>query len=157
PADGRYIWFNSVMTVSGLPSSTTTTIKVVNASITFTANSTPYTIPVPNATITYAPGTLPVTTTFDTSTNTWVTHTSPTLSNTNTWVAGVPFLSPGLPGGINPVTWTADFQCNTAGVSLQWQWAAAVYTTFSTDYNALAVKPISSTSGDNYPNSDHAG
>ena len=30
------------------------------------------------------------------------------------------------------------------GVTVSWKWAAAVYTSFSTDYNALGVKPVDS-------------
>ncbi len=62
-----------------------------------------------------------------------------------------------IPAGINPVTWTADFSSETPGICLNWKWAAAVYTTFSTDYNALGVKPIDPNTGSDYLNSDHAG
>jgi hypothetical protein len=66
-----------------------------------------------------------------------------------------PLIAP-LPGGIHPVTWTGTFTSNTAGITVKWKWGAAVYTTFSTDYNLLAIKPTHSGSC-SYNNSDHAG
>ena len=50
----------------------------------------------------------------------------------------------GLPGRIHPVTFQATFESDTPGLSVKWQWAAAVYSHFSTDYNALNVKPVDS-------------
>ncbi len=63
----------------------------------------------------------------------------------------------GLPGGIQNVTWKASFSTDTAGISLQWQWGAALYTSFSTDYNAVGVKPVDDNKASQYQNSDHAG
>jgi hypothetical protein len=37
------------------------------------------------------------------------------------FLAGVPFVVPAnFPGGISPVTWTANFTSDTPGVSLNW-------------------------------------
>ena len=47
----------------------------------------------------------------------------------------------GLPGGQNPVVMQATFS-STAPVSISWQWSTAVYTQFSTDYNALGVLAV---------------
>jgi hypothetical protein len=58
---------------------------------------------------------------------------------------------------IRPVTWTASFATDTAGVSVKWQWSAAVYRTFSTDYAALGVKPLDGRRGTIYRNADNAG
>ena len=48
------------------------------------------------------------------------------------------------------------FSSDTAGVSVAWKWGAAVYTTFTTDYNGLGVKPTH-TATCVYNDSDHAG
>jgi hypothetical protein len=62
-----------------------------------------------------------------------------------------------LKGGINPVSWEGTFSTNgTSGVSIQWKWGAAVYSTFTTDYNALAVKSGHQTAC-GQKNGDHAG
>jgi hypothetical protein len=66
----------------------------------------------------------------------------------NDFLDGFTFQVPvNLPGGINPVTWSAQFSSDTPGVTLQWQWAAAVYTSFSTNYNSLGVKPVDDNKG----------
>ncbi len=64
----------------------------------------------------------------------------------------------GLPGGINPVSWSGTFTTDTAGVGLNWQWAAAVYTTFNANNGVLGVKATDDNQHDcTYHNSDHAG
>jgi hypothetical protein len=55
------------------------------------------------------------------------------------------------------VTWSGVFTSDTPGVTLQWQWAAAVYTSFNSDYNALGVKPVDDNHASQYQNGDHAG
>jgi hypothetical protein len=71
----------------------------------------------------------------------------------NTFLTGVALpLTSTLPGGLPSVVWQGTFTTDTPGVKLQWQWAAAAYTSFNTDYGALGVKPA-----DGYGGSDHAG
>ena len=48
----------------------------------------------------------------------------------------------GLPGGIQNVTWSAAYTTDTPGLQLQWKWGAAVYSSFSADYNAGATATI---------------
>jgi hypothetical protein len=153
---GDYLWFNSVAKVTGLGSSPVH-LQVVNASIDFTANGTAYHVVVPNVSITFSPTATSATTNFDSGTNSWVSTEPPPRSG-NFFLDGVALKLPGgLPGGINPVNWQATFQTDTAGVSLQWQWSAAVYTNFTTDYHALDVKPVDDNQLSVYKNSDHAG
>jgi hypothetical protein len=154
---GNYIWFNSVLKPSGLGSSTAK-IFVRSASVQFAANGVSYNLPVPGATITFSPSATSATTGFDTTTNQWLT-TVPTNLSGNTFLTGLAFPVPsgGLPGGINPVTWRGQFYTDTNGVTLQWQWAAAVYTSFSSTYGGLGVKLVDSSSASQYQNSDHAG
>ncbi|MDZ4805768.1 MAG: hypothetical protein SGI90_12990 [Candidatus Eisenbacteria bacterium] len=153
---GRTVWFNSVLDYSG-PTSQPVTIFVRNATVSFTANSVNYVINVPDADITLGPSVSLATTNFNTSTGRWET-TADFGSSGNTFMAGVAFPAiVNLPGGINPVVWSADFSSDTQGVCLNWKWAAAVYTTFSTDYSAIGVKPIDPNTGSPYLNSHHAG
>ncbi len=46
---------------------------------------------------------------------------------------------------------------DASGVTFSWQWAAAVYTRFDTDPDALGVKPVDDNKASVYHNSDHAG
>jgi hypothetical protein len=150
---GDYILFNSIFKASGV-SSTGGTVRLTKSSVQFTANGTAYNLPVPDATITFSPSAAKGTTGFNGSA--WVT-TVPTSFGDDVFFSGFAFLVPaaGLPGGINPVTWTGDITLGSVS-NVQWQWSAAVYTQFSTTYNLLGVKPLHSTSMDNYPNGDQA-
>ena len=59
----------------------------------------------------------------------------------NIFIAGLPFHVPagGLPGGINPVTWSTIFFASETA-HLNWQWSAAVYTAFSTDESTTSPR-----------------
>jgi len=76
----------------------------------------------------------------------------------NDFVSGLAFQVPfDFPGGINPVTWSGTFSSDTSGLTIHWHGAAAVYNSFSNDYNSLGVKPTDDNSASIYQNSDHAG
>lgn len=153
---GNYIWFNSIFKPTGVPSSGAT-IYFHDGSIQFAANGTSYNLAVPNATITYSASATSASTTFDVGTNTWLT-TVPTSYSGNVFLSGLSYQVPvDLPGGINPVTWSGEFNATASGISASWKWAAAVYANFSSDENALGVKPIDGGALNPYTNSDHAG
>ena len=162
-AGGKTLWFASELAWAKGPhdllnvfmdmSNHPVRIFVTNGVIKFTANATNYAIPVPDALITFSPLVTSATTTFDTVNNRWVT-TVPTVQPFSKlkqfdieigriFASGVAFTVPaaGLPGGIKNVTWSAAYSTDTPGMDLRWRWGAAVYSTFSSDYNALTVKP----------------
>ncbi len=150
---GDYIWFNSVAKVSGVPSGQAVTLHATNESVTYTVNHVTTTIPLPDADITFSPTATMATTTFN---GKWTT-TVPTNPGGNVFLGGTGVQFPGgLPGGANPVNWTASFSSDTAGLKVNWQWAAAVYKNFADNSN-LGVKPVDSNSLSQYQNSDHAG
>jgi hypothetical protein len=155
---GDSIWFSSVMKPSGLGTKAVT-IFVRNSTITFSANGTLYAVPVPDANVTFNPSATSATTTFNTAQNLWQTivPSSGLAGNILLDAAKFPVPSGGLPGGIQNVTWKANFSTDTAGISLQWQWGAALYTSFSADYNAVGVKPVDDNKASQYQNSDAAG
>ncbi|HUX88558.1 MAG TPA: hypothetical protein VMW65_16265, partial [Chloroflexota bacterium] len=156
-AGGNYVWFSSVFKAQGVGPSTTVNFYVTGQTIQFNG----LTENVPDAVVTFSPSATQASTTFDTTNNRWVT-TIPNggpLPKGNFFLSGLSFPIPagGLPGGINPVTWNAQITTDTPGATLSWQWAAAVYTSFSTDNNALGVKPVDDPKVSQYQNSDHAG
>ncbi len=155
---GSFIWFSSVFKASGLGSQPVR-VFLRSASLQFTAGGATYNLPVPDATITISPSATSATTSFDSSKNAWITNLPSTGLAGNSFLSGMTFPVPanGLPGGINPVTWSGTFYSDTSGVSINWQWAAAVYTSFGGDYRTLNVKPVDDTSASVYKNSDHAG
>ncbi len=151
---GTYVWFNANFTASGIPS-TGATVLFQNSSIQFTANQN-YNLQVPNAEITFSPSATCSSYTFDTATNTWQTIV-PVKGDDEIFLTGLTFLVPsGFTQVQGNVTWQGTMSSSVDGVSMQWKWGAAVYTTFSTNYNTLAVKPGHQTSCA-YNNGDHAG
>jgi len=154
-AQGNSIWFNANVKATGLGSGTTQ-IFVRNASIPFTSNGTPYNVPVPDAVITFSPTATCATTSFNEATQRW--ETTVPLTGESVFLSGLAFPVPaGFQKGINPVIWQGTFSTDTPSVSLNWKWGAAVYTQFSTDYDALGVKPIEGNVACQYHNADHAG
>ncbi len=160
---GDYIWFTGVLTVKGLGSSPTT-VYVSHASVTFTANNQTYTLKVPGSAITFSSATTTATTDYVLLKPTflgkgWKTQLQFSGLAGNDLMTAVEFKVPsgGLPGGIKDVAFTATFSSYAPGLTVNWQWAAAVYTSFDTDYNALGVKPVDDNKASEYKNSDHAG
>ncbi len=156
-AGGDFIWFNAVFMPKNVPA-TGATFTVTNATVTFAANGVNYDVHVPDATIYFSPTATQASTNFNSATSSWDTIVPIGLSG-NTFLAGVPFQVPtNLPGGINPVTWTGTFGTDVLGLSIQWQWAAAVYTSFSPNPSSLGVKSVDDSKADvSYKSSDHAG
>jgi hypothetical protein len=152
--EGNYVWFNANFSVTGIPKSggviTFTSSKVVDAE-----TGLPLTNSVPNAQITFSPSAACASTTFSTMTNTWIT-TVPMRADDEIFLAGVPVPSAGMRGGTK-VSWNGTFDTGgIPGVTINWKWGAAVYTTFPTYLNALEVKPGHTTAcGQN--GVDHAG
>jgi hypothetical protein len=150
---GDDIWFSSVAKVQGVGSSPVT-IHVTNQTISFTANSTNYTVAVPDSTVTLTPGATTATATFSSGWDTSV----PSHFSGNLFLGGMVFQAVGgLPGGIHNVNWTASFSADTAGLTVNWQWAAAVYTNFASDNSGVNVKAVDDNHFGPYANSDHAG
>jgi hypothetical protein len=158
---GNYIWFNSAaLNVQNLPASGTVKLYVTNATISFTANGTPYNLAVPNAVITFSSTATSTTTTWDATNNRWSVLVPTAVSGTtgvHTFLDGLAFLVPsgGFPTGIQNVTWSAAFSTTATGLSFNWQWGAAVYSTFPAntagsafppstvgDYNLAGVNPV---------------
>lgn len=154
-AAGNFIWFNAVFKPSGVTSAGGT-LNFGNGVVTFTSNGTNYVVNVPPSIVTFSPSATKATTTFNGTT--WLT-TVPWNYTGNIFLGGAAFVVPagGLPGGTNPVKWSESMTTNVSGLKLNWQWAAAVYKSFSSDLSLLGVKPVDSNSLSNYLNSDHAG
>jgi hypothetical protein len=157
---GDKIWFSSVANVSGVATNAVN-IFVTNQTISFSdtlnGTTTNYSLTLPNAVLTLSASATTATTSFNTSLNQWVT-TAPTGLSGTVFLSGYTLALPsGLHGGNNPVTWSANFTTDTTGVSLNWQWAAAAYSSFGSTFSLLGVKPCDSNTASSYLNSDHAG
>jgi hypothetical protein len=151
---GNFIWFNANFTAKGIPSSGAI-INFTNSTIQL--GDTGQTLAVPNAEITFSSSASCASTTFDSITNTWMT-TVPIAGSDEIFLDGLAFPLPaGFSGTIGgSVVWQGSFSSNVPGITVQWKWGAAVYTHFTTDYNALQVK-ASHQNACGVNNSDHAG
>jgi len=154
--DGNFIWFNAVVKIRGIDPAAGGTVRFTGSTISFAAGSTTYLLNVPDSMITFSPAATEASTTFDGAA--WNTVVPSSFSH-EVFLDGLSFQVPagGLPGGINPVTWSGSFFSDKFGVTVEWKWAAAVYTQFSTDDSVLGVKPVDGGQSNPYPNSDHAG
>ena len=155
---GAILWFNSHFKANNVPKNGVT-IDFTNGNVSFTAGGTSYSLAVPNARITFSPTATCTSTNFDSVTHTWITIV-PVSGDDEIFLTGLawPIPSGGLPGGANPVNFSGTYssETNAPGLSIQMQWSAAAYSTFSTDYNALKIKAGHQTAcGEN--NGDHAG
>ena len=155
---GDWIWFTAVAKVKGMGSAAVTIGLMGN--IQFAVNGILYVVPVPPALLTFSPSVSLATAVF--SNGQWVTTVPIVGLAGNVFLTGVAIQAPtpnGFPGGINPVTWQGTFVSATPGLTVDWQWAAAVYDnpSFGTDYTQLGVKPVDDNSASIYQNSDHAG
>jgi hypothetical protein len=161
--EGDYIWFTGVLTVKGMGSGPTT-VWVSHPKITFTANGKTYTVRVPSSAITFSSTTTLATTDYEelwpiSLGDGWNTQLQSSGLAGNDLMTAVRFVVPagGLPGGIQNVSFTASFSSFATGLTVNWQWAASVYTSFSSDYNDLGVKPVDDNKASEWQNSDHAG
>lgn len=138
---GDTVWFSANIHLTGSLPSTPVNIYMVDGKI----SSALFNITVPNGQVFFNPSAASASTLFNGGQ--WLT-TATAPNPTNTFMEGVAFSVPvsGLPGGINPVTWTANFTTDTPGINLSWQWAAAVYTNGAnfSNLNNIGVWPTNS-------------
>jgi hypothetical protein len=154
---GSFIWFNANFTASGVPKAGTK-LFLTNSTIHFATDAGSYDLQVPNAQITFSDSATCASTTFDSLTNAWMT-TVPVSGSDEILLAGLVVPVPANFGGQGhgKVTWKGSLSSNAPGVSVKWKYGAAVYSSFSTDYNALSVKPSHGGTCAGYPNGEHAG
>src|SRR5262249_14707763 len=107
--------------------------------------------------IVLTPGATSAAVSFDPNDNDWDVS-APSGGAGDVFMGGATLVTPNsLPGGIKNVTWSASFWADTPGVTVNWKWAASVYSGFSGDYNALGVKPVDSSTLSVYLNKDQSG
>jgi uncharacterized repeat protein (TIGR01451 family) len=152
---GGTLWFTGVMRLSGLPATGATIVRATGGHITFSAGGRSHDIAVPGAEVRLDPDLVSATTSYDAERNRWVTR-APASFTGDVLLSAAAFPVPvDLPGGVGPVTWSQHVAADRAGVSVSRRWGAAVYSTFSSDYDALGVR--ASGAGRYADRSDYAG
>jgi hypothetical protein len=141
-----------VLKAKNLPANQVVTLHFTNQSITSSA----FNISPGDATVIIDPNA--TTATISWSGNMPTTRVPASGLAGNTFFSAVWYLVPAnFPTGLNPVTWSGTITSDTPGVTVNWQWGAAVYTSFNSSYAALGVKPVDDTDASMYHNADHAG
>jgi hypothetical protein len=178
---GNYIWFNSSIRLfrqgvadddageenpdangnaAGTGNNSLTgpaTVHVFAQTISFTVNGAPVVLTVPDAVVRFSATATMATTRFDQATGMWET-TVPVGYDGDVFLAGLAHLVPtSYPGKLGPVTWSGTFLSDQTTEAVKWQWGAAVYSAFSTDYPALGVKPVDGQKASEFDDNDKAG
>jgi hypothetical protein len=144
---GSYLWFNSIFKVKDVTKKKIT-ISFFQSSVQFQYTDASHHVvtvnqAMPDAKIVIDPSVSTASTTFDAVDNVWIT-TIPFDLDDAAFLTGMPWLVPagGIPADIEPVNWCGTFASDTAEVDIGWRWAAAAYSSFSSDNNVLGVKPM---------------
>lgn len=161
-AGGNYLWFNSVFRARGV-SEQLVHISFFQGSVQFqytdaSGNLVRVSESLPDAHITIDPNAAAASTAFDSASNVWNT-TIPWDIDDNAFLTGMPWLVPagGIPGDIEPVTVCGTFASDVANIDIGWRWAAAAYSSFSSDATTLGVKPVDTDRDNQGNNRDRAG
>lgn len=152
---GSTVWFNAVGKASDLKGSCK--LRFSNVKVEFTSGNKPMSIDVPSSLICFDSNATAASTEYDAKRDEWKT-VLPAGYTGNFFLAGAAFKAMnGLPGGIKNVRWSGVLSSCSGNVSINWKWAAAVYTKFDADLNKACVKPIDGSKANPYQNSHHAG
>jgi len=153
---GSSVWFNAAVKVEHMPAAGGW-VGFRDGHVEYTTGGIQYTVPLPNARIEFASGALLAQTLYDPLGDHFET-TVPASYTGRLFLTGLslPVLA-NIGPHIHPVSVTGEFFTDVPGVKLKWKWAAAAYDTFSTDYNALCIKPVDGSSLSIYNNNDKAG
>jgi hypothetical protein len=155
-AAGRTVWFNSVLKLNGTVPAGDVVINFSGQKITIASLKT---FNLPDTRVTYSTSATSATTTFNSALNRWETTIPKGLATKNAFLGGYAYLVPSPFKGDSttyPITWSGTFGSPQGDVNINWQWGAAVYTSFGAG-DALGVKPTDDNQASVYKNSDHAG
>lgn len=147
---GSYLWFNSVLQVSGVKSKAVK-IRFVNQTITSAGLS----LNVSNATIIIDPAVTTATT--EMVKGEWITRVPLAATNGNIFISGLTYKLPASLSGNLKLSWNGTFTSDTPDVTLSWKWAAASYSDLADSATALGIKPVDSSTLSSYKNADPAG
>src|SRR6266436_3058729 len=119
-AGTSFIWFTSHFKIGGATDPAVgTKLFVAGGKITFVANSLNYILNVPDAEITFGANGSAGSYTY--SLGKWLIS-APRDFGGDIFMGGLAFDVPsgGLPGGENPVTWSANFGTSSSGMDISW-------------------------------------
>lgn len=135
---GITLWFNSVLRPAGVPLDSPVTICITQQVITYKQGRDTISIDIPDSRVSFKPW--ESTASLSYADSQWSVSVPSTGATYESFISGN---SRTVPTGFTPgsMTWTAQFASDVAGVSVQWRWGAASYTSFGTSLGALDVVP----------------
>jgi hypothetical protein len=134
-------WIHAQFKPTGVPTTTSSTVHFTGVS--FVLNGISY--PMPNSVVNFDPNApFTSTTTFSgtpgTSSALWTTTINPnSISDENFFVGAAIPVDPAIAGG-GKATIRFTTQTDDAGLSFSWQWSAAVYTFWPSDWNQAMIQ-----------------
>jgi hypothetical protein len=141
------LWFNSIFKVRDV-SKQLLHVTLYNSSAQFQytdagGNLVNVNLLLPDAHITIDPSATSSSTSYDSINKVWNTDIPWDLDD-NSFLTGASWTIPsaGLPADVEPVTVCGTFASDVASIDIGWRWAAAAYSSFPSDFNALGVKPM---------------
>jgi hypothetical protein len=146
---GRNLWFAATVKITGTPTYPLT-IHFRNQTISCTA----FSFSVPDGDLILDPSYTHPVSSFNGTT--WIT-TAPPNEPGNYFIAAGQYLSPLVPGGQKPVTWSGTFIASRSGISINWQWWSASYYGFNGPIYEDGVKACDCSSCTQWAGTDHAG
>jgi hypothetical protein len=135
-------WINAQFKPTGVPAASSSTVHFTGVS--FVLNGISY--PMPDGVVNFDPNAPSTsTTTFSgtpgTSSALWTTTINPNfISDENFFVGAAMPVSQAIAGG-GQATIRFTTQTDDAGLSFSWQWSAAVYTYWPSDWNQAMIQP----------------
>jgi hypothetical protein len=135
-------WVHAQFKPTGVPTTTSSTVQFTGVS--FVLNGISY--PMPDGIVNFDPNApFTSTTTFSgtpgTSSATWTTTINPNfISDENFFVGAAIPVDPAIAGG-GKATIRFTTQTDVTGLSFSWQWSAAVYTYWPSDWNQAMIQP----------------
>lgn len=154
----RWVWFSAQIKYRG-DDKDEVRIEFRDVTLSATINGTPVTVPVPDGIVYLDPKMKEAETDYSSSSNTWTTYSRTDDKYGYVFLTGIAVQvpSPGFPGSMGPITMSGKFSSDHDDALIDWRWAAAVYTNFSSNYDNLNVKPVDNSKLSKYHNSDKAG
>lgn len=136
------LWFNATLRIQGAPLDRAVTLCAKRQVVSWVEGRQTISVAVPDATISFKPWENQSWTWY--GGGKWDTSAPAMGSSTDTFMSGVslPLLA-GVSAIARNMSWRVQFESDTPGLTVQWNWGAAPYLRFPEDLNALKIVPIS--------------
>ena len=136
------LWFNATLRIQGAPLDRPVTLCAKRQVISWTEGRQTISVAVPDSIVSFKPWENAASTFY--GRGKWDTSAPAIGNSTDTFMSGVamPLLA-GVSAIARNMSWRVQFEADTPGLTVQWNWGAAPYLSFPEDLNALKVVSMS--------------